>query len=184
MLNRIAVLVSAVAILATGPALRAQKQTAADRFTFVAGTQGERFDLVVNRWSTDVEKDKVRNLAQTMPATLLSALGDAGIVGYVHLPGGLDYTLRYARRVERADGTTEVVALADAPVWIWWDEGLKERNATYPFTAIQFRIAKDGVGVGKLSSWSIVGEKDAGIALADYDKEPTLLTSVRRKTAS
>ena len=61
---------------------------------------------------------------------------------------------------------------------------LKERTATYPFTAIQFRIAKDGVGVGKLSAWSIVVEKDAGIALADYDKEPTLLTSVRRSKTS
>ena len=184
MLNRIAVLVTAVAVLATGPALRAQKHTAADQFTFVAGTEGKRFDLVVNRWSTDAERDKVRNLAQTMPATVLTALGDAGLVGYVHLPGGMDYTLRYARRIERPDGTTEVVALADAPVWIWWDEGLKERTATYPFTAIQLRIAKDGVGVGKLSAWSIVGEKDAGIALADYDKEPTLLTSVRRSKTS
>jgi len=184
MLKRIAVLVSAVAMLATVPALRAQTHTAADKFTFVAGTQGERFDLVVNRWSTDAERDKVGNLAQTMPATVLTALGDAGIVGYVHLPGGLDYTLRYARRVERPNGTTEVVALADAPVWIWWDEGLKDRKATYPFTAIQFRITKDGVGAGKLSAWSVVGEKDAGIALGDYDKEPTLLTSVRRNTAS
>src|SRR4030095_10773201 len=92
MSNRVAVLVSAVAILATGPALRAQNHTTGDQFTFVAGTKGERFDLVINRWSTDAERDKVRNLAQTMPATVLTALGDAGIVGYVHLPGGLDYT--------------------------------------------------------------------------------------------
>jgi hypothetical protein len=92
---------------------------------------------------------------------VLTALGDAGFVGYVHLPGGLDYTLRYARRIERPDGTTDVVAVADAPVWIWWDEGLKERKATYSFTAIQFRIAKDGAGIGKLSAWSIVAEQSS-----------------------
>src|SRR5205814_9348051 len=133
--------VEAVAMLATGTAVSAQKQVA-DQFTFVAGAQGERFDLVINRWSTDAERDKVRNAAQTAPATVLTALNDAGVVGYVHLPGGLDYTLRYARRIERPDGTTDVVALADAPAWIWWDEGLKDRKATYSFTVIQLRMPK------------------------------------------
>jgi hypothetical protein len=183
MLNRTAVVVSAVAMLATGTAVSAQKQVA-DQFTFVAGAQGERFDLVINRWSTDAERDKVRNAAQTTPATVLTALNDAGVVGYVHLPGGLDYTLRYARRIERPDGTTDVVALADAPAWIWWDEGLKDRKATYPFTVLQLRMPKSGVGTGKLSASSIAAENEAGIALTDYDKEPTLLTSVRRHVTS
>jgi hypothetical protein len=183
MLNRTAVVVSAVATLATGTAVSAQKQVA-DHFTFVAGAQGERFDLVINRWSTDAERDKVRTVAQTMPATVLTALNDTGVVGYVHLPGGLDYTLRYARRIERPDGTTDVVALADAPAWIWWDEGLKDRKAMYPFTVIQLRMPKGGVGTGKLSASSIAAENEAGIALTDYEKEPTLLTSVRRHVTS
>jgi hypothetical protein len=184
MLNRLAVLASAVTVLATGLALSAQSQAPVDHFTFVAGSNGERFDLVINRWSTDAERDRVRTMAGTTPAKVLTALGDSGVVGYVHLPGGLDYTIRYARRIERSDGTTDVIALTDHPAWIWWDEGLKERKATYPFTVIQLRIANDGVGTGKLSPWSIGEDREGGIALADYDTQPSLLTNVRRNTGA
>ena len=187
MLNRSVVLLGLVFALATAPVSHAQRsERAADRFTFTAGNAGDRLDLVINRWSTDAERDSVFAAALKDPAKLLDAVKEPGIVGYIHLPGGLDYTIRYARRVSRADGTVDIVALADAPVWVWWQPGISDTSTPnrYLYTAFQLRLSKTGTGEGKLSVTKVAADKEAGVVLANYASEPTLLTDVKRDVAS
>lgn len=186
MLSRSVVLLGLFFALATTPGTRAQQaDRAADRFTFKAGQEAGRLDLVINRWSTDMERDSVFAAAQKEPARTLDALKAPGTVGYVHLPGGLDHTIRYARRVSRPDGSIDIVALAEGPVWIWWQPAATDASGTkYPFTIIQMRLSKAGTGEGKLSATTAAGDKDAGIVIGDYQNAPTLLTEVRREAAS
>lgn len=181
MLSRSVVLLSLVFALALATGSRAQQtERAADRFTFKAGQAGDRLELVINRWSTDAERDKVFTAAQKDPAKALDGLENPGVVGWIHLPGGLDHTVRYARRVNRPDGSTDVIVIAERPVWIWWDPALKDAKSTYTYTAVQIHLTGAGTGEGKLSSASVVADKDAGVVLGNYAKEPTLLTEVKR----
>ena len=154
MLNRSVLLGLVTFMLATAPVTPAQQTNRiADRYTFKAGQEAKPLELVINRWSTDAERDNVFQAAQKDPAKTMEALKEPGLVGWIHLPGGLDHTIRYARRVTRPDGSVDIVALAEGAVWIWWTpEGNATATSTnkYMFTAIQLHVPKTGVGEGKL----------------------------------
>jgi len=186
MLSRSVVLLGLFFALATASGTRTQQaDRVADRFTFKAGQETSRLDLVINRWSTDMERDSVFSAAQKEPAKAMDSLKEPGTLGYVHLPGGLDHTIRYARRITRPDGSTDIVALAEGAVWIWWEPTATDTSAAkYPFTIIQIRLNKAGPGEGKLSATKAAPDKDAGIVIGDYANAPTLLTDVRRQSAS
>jgi hypothetical protein len=117
---------------------------------------------------------------------LLDALRDVGGIAYLRLPGGLEYTIRYARRATRPGGHTDVVLVADRPVWMWWDDdraesGGSDESDEARFSVIQLRIGAQGTGEGRLSSAAtITSDPDTGIALADFEKQTVLLTDVQR----
>lgn len=188
MLNRSVLLGLVAFIIATALGTHAQQtQRTADRYTFKAGQETTPLELVISRWSTDAERDSVFETAQKEPAKTMDALKDPGLVGWIHLPGGLDHTIRYARRVTRPDGSVDIVALAEGAVWVWWTpEGNAAGTATnkYPFTAIQIHLPKTGAGEGKLSVTNVAADKDAGIVIGDYAQQQALLTDVRHATAS
>ena len=54
-------------------------------------------------------------------------------------------------------------------------------NHTAPFSAVQLRLGKDGVGEGRVSMPDdVAADKAAGIVFKDYAKQPALLSDVRR----
>ena len=166
----------------------AQTETAKERFTFTApngskaGPNGEaRLELVITRWSSDAERDRVRSVVtEEGPDKVNNALGDAA--GWIHWPGNLDYTLRYARRTPRPDGGEDIVLVTDSRTWIGWDPTHFTGWTESPFTVIHLRLNNEGAGEGKLSPGNkIRSDKDAGIVLEDYASQPTFLTDVRRE---
>jgi len=170
-------------------AIHAETDTVKDRFTFVAangskaGPSGAgRLELAVTRWSTDAERDRVHSVVtKEGPDQLRNALADAYAAGWIHWPGQLDYTLRYARRTPRPDGGEDVVLVTDSRTWIGWDPSHATNWTDAPFTVIQLRLNKDGAGEGRLSPANkIRADKDLGIVLEDYPNQPTLLTDVQR----
>ena len=170
--------------LAASPSAQAQRP--ADRYTFKAGKAGEetRLELVINRYSSTAERDMVFNAARQDVSKIMGALENPGVVGWIHLPGGLDHTIRYARRVTRPDGSTDVIVLAEGPAWIWWHPVNVDNSKRYGFTVIQLRLDRMGSGEGKLSAMSVAADQDAGVILADFAKEPALLTEVRREASA
>ena len=187
MLNRSVILLGLVAfMLATAPGIYGQQTNRpADRYVFKAGDENHPLDLVLNRWSTDAERDSVFQAVQKDPAKTMEALKEPGIVGWIHLPGGLDHTIRYAKRVTRPDGSVDIVALAEGAVWIWWKPTASEdRSKQYNFTAIQLHVPRTGAGEGKLSATKIAADKETGIVIGDYAQQPALLTEVKRESVS
>ena len=170
----------------------AQTDSAKERFTFVAangskaGPSGEgRLELVVTRWSSDAERDRVRSVVTEGPDKLLNAFHDSYMTGWIHWPGNLDYTLRYARRTLRPDGGEDLVLVTDAPIWLGWEPALSTRGTEAPFTVIQLRLNKEGTGEGKVYlGTKIRSDKDAGIVLEDDASQPTLLTDIRRERSA
>src|SRR5688572_6710652 len=142
-------------VLATAVTLPAN--TVVERFSFARPPAPEstvdpkdRLMLDIDRWSTDAERDAVvRGLVEDGEQHVLDALRDAGRIGTLHWPGGLEYTLRYARTQPRADGGRDIVLILDRPLWVWWDT--KIGSSGYPYTVVQLRVGKDGRGEGRVS---------------------------------
>jgi hypothetical protein len=192
MLNRRGVLpLYAAAVIASAAVALAQNK-AADRFTFTlersdqTGASWEgRFEIVVNRWSSDEERARVMEaFAAKDPQWLARAITGGYELGYIKWPGNLQYNLRFAHRAPRQDGTEDIVVAADRPMGLWWEE--KRPHAREPFTLIQLRLNKQGTGEGKVSIAGRLGADTAAktIVIEDFDTQPTILADVRRDRAT
>ncbi len=160
------------------------------RYTAVAvnmnvGASGT-VEIVVNRWSSDADRDKLMNVLMNQGANkLLDALQDMPRVGYYRTPGRVGIDIHFARRVPGEDGGERIVLVTDRRI------GFREavnrpRTIDYPFTVIELRLNKDGEGVGKMSiATRIIPDKENDIiTLENYDMQPVMLNNVRRERAS
>jgi hypothetical protein len=138
-----------------------------------------RMSVYLDRWSTNAERDQlVKAITENGPEKLLDAFREVGRIGTVSWPGGLEYTVRYAWRSQRPDGS-DIVFVVDRPLWVWWD--VKMPSTPYEFTVIQMRLGKDGSGEGRVSlGVPVASDKTLGVALSDYVKAPSVLADVRR----
>jgi hypothetical protein len=161
-----------------------------ERFTALAvnlsnGGSG-MVELVVNRWSSDAEREKlVTTLMERGPEHLLDVLEDMPRMGYIRLDGGLGYDLHYAHRVEGDDGGHRVVLATNRPIG-FWEASTRPRSIDYPFTVIELRLNADGEGEGKLSfATKITADAESRVVtLENYDTQPVLLQSVRSARVS
>jgi hypothetical protein len=147
----------------------------------------ERLNIVIDRWSSDAERDRMLGvIAEKGNAKLLDAFSDVSRIGTLHWPGGLEYAVRYARRVARPDGGADVVLVVERPLWAWWDADLAKNAVSpdHPFTVVQLRLGKDGKGEGRVSFGApFASDKIAGVVITDLTKAPALLTDVRRENS-
>ena len=139
-----------------------------------------RLRVRLMRWSTDDERRQlIAALAE--PSKLLSALPYVDVVGYLQWPGGLEYSVRYARQTPRPDGGTDIVMVVERPLWLWWDPSAKWA-ADQQFTVVQVRIHKGGSGEGRIATGDgFKRDSDSGIVISDTTT-PALLTDVRRES--
>jgi hypothetical protein len=187
MLNRI-VLLSVVSLLAVATGVRAQTnvQGVAEHFTFSpaeapkSGLDEGRLPLVITRWSTDAERDEVfQALSKKDTDALAMALRSSPFLGYLRWPGGLEYTIRFARTTSRAGGE-DVTLIVDRPVWVWWKPEVSLHGSSTPYTVVQLRFDGRG-GEGKLAALNgAAPDKQAGVLVADYAGAPALITDVKR----
>jgi hypothetical protein len=193
MLTRSIATWSAVAMLACAPAVMGAADVT-ERFTFSVPNTPEsilhpkdgRFQLTLHRWSSDAERDALRAAAKDGgAANLLVPFREVGAIGTLQWPGGLEYSVRYARRTPRPDGQVDVVLLADRGLWVWWDDKLAPSGAQAPLTVVHVRLAKDGKGEGRVAfADGITADTEAGIALTNFSQQPLLLNDVRQDRSS
>jgi hypothetical protein len=175
-------------VLGTANALQTNGQP--ERFTAVAvnmGTPGrtwaDRVEIVVSRWSTMAERDRLlATLFEKGPDKLLDALTDLPRVGYFRTPNSIGYDLHYAQRTPLPDGGERIV-LATNRYITFWEAANRPRSIDYPFTVIELHINADGMGEGKMSlATKIIGDKENKlIVLENYATQPVLLNDVRRE---
>jgi hypothetical protein len=192
MSNRWTSVSATVVALALASVLSAQTPGAGQRFTYTVPGAPEStvdgkgpFQLTLQRWSTDEERDRMLQAMAGESSGVLDAVRDAGYVGYLRWPGGLEYSLRYARQARRPDGRTEIVLVADRPLWIWWDSS-KSSSAMAgdgQFSLIQIRMDGDTGEARLASGGGVTSDKETGVALAEQAKQPVVITGVRRGQA-
>lgn len=168
---------------------------AAARFTFVvpyppeSTLDADRLTLTLNRWSTDAERDEMlRVMKESGTEDLLTAFRDTAAVGYLRWPGGLEYSVRYARRTERADRGSDVVLVVERPLWVWWDVPGAEQPESADkarFTVVQLRLDAKGRGEGRISSsTTVASDASQGVLVPDFANRPALLLDVQQESES
>jgi hypothetical protein len=182
--------VLACAFLASTNAARAQTMGQPERYTAVAinmtrGASGA-VEIVVNRWSSDADRDKLMNILMNQGADkLLDALQDMPRVGYFRSPSSVGIDIHFARRVPGEDGGERVILVTDRRIG-FWEAANRPRSIDYPFTVIELRLNKDGEGEGKMSvATKVIPDKENNIiTLENYDTQPVLLNNVKQERAS
>jgi hypothetical protein len=138
-------------------------------------------DIVVNRWSSDAERDKlIAVMLNKGPEKLLDALQDMPRMGYFRSGSSLGWDIHFARRAPNPDGGERVTLITDRR--ISFGEAVNQpRSIDYPFTVIELRLNRDGEGEGKMSiATKITVDKDSNmITLENYDIQPVMLTNVK-----
>jgi hypothetical protein len=105
-----------------------------------AGAVAMPVDIVIERWSTDQERDIVMNtLLEGSPKQLLSAVQKLPRIGSIHTPGNIGWDLRYARHGAGTDGRDRVTILTDRPI-SFGEVREAPRTIDYPFRVIELRI--------------------------------------------
>jgi hypothetical protein len=185
---RITVGISLALLMVLGATRLAADDVVGDRFSFArppapestVDPKNNRLDLVIERWSTDADRDQlIKTIADSGTEKLLDAFRSSPRLGTINWPGGLQYGVHYARRQARPDGGSDVLLVVDRPLWMWWDT--KIGSTDYPYSVVHIRLDKDGKGEGRVSlNVPVTSDKTFGVALADMAKAPVVLTDVRR----
>ncbi len=187
-ISTVAATCSAAAVLSL--ALQAQTMGTPERYSANAinmnrGAAGS-IELVVNRWSTDGDRDRLMSVMMNKgPEKLLDALQDMPRMGYIKTPDRIGWDIHFARKVPGKDGGERVVLLTDRRIG-FWEAANRPRSIDYPFTVIELRLNGDGEGEGKMSvATKIIPDKENNIVtLENYDIQPVLLTNIRREKIS
>ena len=137
-------------------------------------------DIVIERWSTDQEREKLRDaLIEKGPDALLSALQSIKPrAGFIRTSSSLGWDIQYARERPLGDGRRVIIA-TDRPMG-FWELRNQTRSTDYEFTLAEIRLTKDGKGVGKLAAAAKVSwNKDTRtVEIENYGIEPVRLQEV------
>ena len=185
----ISILTVAVALLlGSDAAAQVASNSLTERFTAnavnisnVGRTGATPLDLVIERWSTDSERDRLMEIFKSKgPDGLLEALRDLPRVGYLRTPDSIGYDLRYARQMPGEDRVRRIVLITDRPIG-FWEATNRPRTIDYPFTLVEMRLNGDGRGEGKLSIATKITLNGDVLVLEDYANQPVMLNDIRKQ---
>lgn len=191
MFGRMTVTVMAGTLLLVAPlAASPQLDDAPARFTAAAvdmnrGAAGT-VELVVNRWSSDADRDRLTDVTFSKGAgKLLDALQEMPRMGYIRTPGSIGWDIRFARHEVAPDGGERIMLVTDRRM-SFRELANHHRSVDYPFTVIELRLQKNGEGEGNVSvATRIIADRDSKVVtLENYDIQPVMLTRVTRERVS
>jgi len=164
--------------------------------TFTATTaalsvgSGVALKIDILRWSTDDDAAKlVATFKDKGDKGWFEALQTARSAGYVWATtSSLGYSVKSARHVKTPDGGARILLALDRPLGSWDRPAWKAAtNPTdYPFTVIELRVNKAGIGEGKVSlTGKVAVDDDAkAVALESYATDPVTVKGVKRTDAA
>lgn len=143
------------------------------------GSATTTVDIVINRYSSDADRDKLLEALDQGQDALLKALQSLPVVGYLTTPGSLRYDVHFARQHPTAEGGRDIVVATDRYIPMW-EATSRPRSIDYPFTLIQLQLNKNNEGVGKASIATKITKNDNYIELENFSSEPVRLNNVHK----
>lgn len=145
------------------------------------GGRAGTIDIVIERWSTDEEREKLRAvLVEKGSDKLLDALRDIKPrTGYIRTSTSLGWDTYFAREIPFGDGGRRIIVATDRPM-SFMERRNQPRSVDYEFTLIEVRLDKNGKGQGKYAAAAkITYNKDTRtMEIENYGIEPVRLTEV------
>lgn len=146
------------------------------------GARTNTVDIVIERWSTPEEIEKLRGiLIEKGGADLLPALQKIKPrCGYVRTTNTLGWDAQFARETQLEDGTRRIVIATDRPI-AFWEARNNPRSRDYEFTLAEIHLPKNGKGEGKLipaAKLSYDKEKQT-LEIENYQREPVRLNEIQ-----
>ncbi len=136
-------------------------------------------DIVINRYSSDADRDRLLEAMDQGQDALLKALQKLPVVGYLTTPGSLRYDIHFARQHPTAEGGRNITIVTDRYIGMW-EATNRPRTIDYPFTLIQLQLNKNDEGVGKASIATRITKNDNYIELENFSSEPVRLNEVKK----
>ena len=180
---------AAAAVLLAFPSVSGQEPK--ELFTGFAinmnsGPSTATVDFMVERWSTDAERDALLAILQEEKdpnranAQLLKALQKTPKVGYIRTPQTLAWDLHYAHQTPLEDGGRRIVLATDRPIG-FREARNQSRSMDYPFTLVEIRLDKGDRGQGKiLAGTRLLVDKNNHLVLENYGQQPVRFNEIRK----
>jgi len=137
-------------------------------------------DIVIERWSTPEEIDKLRGIMIEDRTKLLEAVQKVKPrCGYVRTSNSLGWDIQFAHETEFEDGTRKIVVATDRPI-SFWEARNNPRSRDYEFTLAEIRLPKEGKGQGKaIPAAKLTYNKEKNtLEIENYSREPVRLNEV------
>ncbi len=182
----VAVVVLSLALV-VAPAVAKKKSQALESYSARVIAQGQvgvsgtaEVQIVINRWSTDEERQGVLNATMDKDErSVAKTLASLEPVGFFREISKRGYDLRYARKA--ADGDTTVITLAtDRPIAMF-EATQSTRSSKHNVSIIELRVDAEGTGEGTLAAGVRIrfDEKQNHLVLEDYSFAPLRLSNVK-----
>ncbi len=141
----------------------------------------EPLEIVIDRWSTDAEHDKLLDVLKHKGSDkLLDALqAIKPRAGYIRTTTSLAWDIQYAREHPLPDGGRRIVFATDRPM-SFFEVRNQTRSSEYEFMWCEIHLDKNGTGEGKLAALAKISFDKAKnhVEIENYGIEPVRLTQV------
>jgi hypothetical protein len=145
------------------------------------GAQTNTIDIVIERWSTPEEIEKLRGvLIEKGGDDLLPALQKIKPrCGYTRSPNSVGWDLQFARETALEGGARKIVVGTDRPI-SFWEARANPRSRDYEFSLAEIRLGPDGKGQGKaINAAKLTFNKETNtLEIENYEREPVRLNEV------
>jgi hypothetical protein len=148
----------------------------------IGRVRAEQLEIVIDRWSTDAEHDKLLDILETKGSDkLLDALqAMAPRAGYIRTTTSLAWDIQYAREHSLPDGGRQIIFATDRPM-SFFEVRNQTRSSEYEFMWCEIHLDKNGIGEGKLAPLAKISFDKAKnhVEIENYGIEPVRLTQVK-----
>jgi hypothetical protein len=147
----------------------------------VGRTGATTLDIVIERWSSDEEKQKLLDtLVEKGEDKLMDMVQDIKPrAGFIRTTQSLGWDIQVARYGDLPSGGYRILFVTDRPM-SFYELRNNTRSRDYDFMVCEIRLNKDGKGEGKLATGTkVTYDKDKKqVTIENYGIEPVRLTSV------
>jgi len=146
------------------------------------GARTNTVDIVIERWSTPEEIDKLRGVMIEDRTRLLDAVQKIKPrCGYFRTSNTLGWDVQFAHETQMDDGTRKIVIGTDRPV-SFFEARNNPRSRDYEFTLAEIRLPKDGKSKGQgkaIPAAKLTWDKEKNtLEIENYQREPVRLNEI------
>ena len=146
------------------------------------GARTNTVDIVIERWSTPQEIEKLRGVMIEDRTKLLDAVQKIKPrCGYFRTSNTLGWDVQFAHETQMDDGTRKIVIGTDRPV-SFFEARNNPRSRDYEFTLAEIRLPKEGKGKGQgkaIPAAKLTWDKEKNtLEIENYQREPVRLNEI------